>query len=58
MRSSWPGPVIRQPVGEAKQERIYMVYMRRAELLTTQRATIVRLRADRHHDPVDAALAG
>jgi hypothetical protein len=45
-------------VGEAKQERIYMVYMRRAELLTTQRATIVRLRADRHHDPVDAALAG
>lgn len=41
-----------------RPERMYMVYMSRAELLAIQRETIVRLRADRHHEPIDAALSG
>jgi GNAT superfamily N-acetyltransferase len=41
-----------------RNERMHMVYMSRAELLAIQRETIVRLRADRYDQPVDAALAG
>jgi hypothetical protein len=41
-----------------RQERMHMVYMSRLELLAIQRETIVRLRADRYEQPVDAALAG
>jgi hypothetical protein len=42
-----------------RNERMHMVYMSRLELLAIQRETIVRLRSDRHDQPVDAAaLAG
>jgi hypothetical protein len=41
-----------------RHERMHMVYMSRAELLAIQRETIVRLRADRYEEPVDAVLAG
>ena len=41
-----------------RNERMHMVYMSRVELLAIQRETIVRLRADRDDEPVDAALAG
>jgi GNAT superfamily N-acetyltransferase len=40
-----------------RHERMHMVYMSRAELLAIQRETIIRLRADRYEQPVDAAAA-
>jgi hypothetical protein len=41
-----------------RNERMHMVYMSRAELLAVQRETVIRLRADGNHQPVDASAAG
>jgi GNAT superfamily N-acetyltransferase len=41
-----------------RHERMHMVYMSRAELLSVQRDTVVRLRTDRDQQAVDAAASG
>ena len=40
-----------------RPERMHMVYINRAELLAIQRETVIRLRSDSHHEPVDAPVA-